>query len=148
MIAVADIAGLLDRRSRKFEDHIFSLGQEVMKDEDDKTPAAQELSLILDEAYSPANCDQRPMFASFYEDFYDDLSDPTDTLWPNKLRDRLGLYQLNQWEPALPIKVFLFRYAVQELPRLPNQADQRPLAIPVVLDHRLFPAFCPAPNEL
>lgn len=44
--------------------------------------------------------------------------------------------------------MFLFRYPVRVLPHRPGQAATRPIAVPVVIDHRLSEAFCPAPGGL
>ena len=90
--------------------------------------------------------DRRPMWASFWEDVYD-LFEPAKTQdstgWPNELRDRLGLYHL---DPAIrPIHVFVFRYAVSDLPTFTEDRNLRPMAVPTVLDGQFGEAFCPAP---
>lgn len=145
LVSVADIAWL----SKESEDYIYSLGEEVIADSRENNPARQALSRILEEAYTGPDCQHRPVFAAFYEDFLDELRDPANTEWPNRLRDRLGLYHINQWQPGgLPRRVFLFRYAVRDIPRHPREADRRPIALPVVIDHRFSEAFCPAPREL
>lgn len=144
MIPVNDLAWL----SGDNEDAIFRLGQQCLRDRGD-TRAAEALDLVLDEAFTGGGkCDHRPVFAAFYEDFIDELSDPDDTTWPNRLRDRLGLYHLNQWSRPFPRRVFLFRYSVRELPARQGEPERRPIALPTVLDHRLAEAFCPAPREL
>lgn len=148
LVPVSDLAWLA-RALEDDENKIFSLGEQVMADPSDTNPAWQELSRILEEAYTGEDCQHRPVFASFYEDFLDELNDPANMSWPNQLRDRLGLYHINQWQKGgLPRRVFLFHYKVREIPRHPGKADSRPLAVPVVIDHRLFEAFCPAPHEL
>jgi len=145
LVPVADIAWL----SGENEALIYRLGEEVISDRRPGNPARNELSRILDEAYLGPRCDHRPLFAAFYEDFLDELSDPTNPSWPDRLRDRLGLYHINQWQSGgLPRRVFLFRYSVRDLPRHPSEPDRRPIAVPVVLDHKLTPVFCPAPREL
>lgn len=145
LVSVADIAWL----SNESEDYVFSLGEEVIADSRENNPARRELSRILEEAYTGPTCQHRPVFAAFYEDFLEALRDPANTSWPNELRDRLGLYHINQWQPGgLPRRVFLFRYAVRDIPRHPGEADRRPIALPVVIDHRFSEAFCPAPREL
>lgn len=143
LVSVADIAWF----SREKEDRIFSLGEQAMADLREDNPARQELSRIFGEACS--GCQHRPVFAAFYEDFLDELRDPANIAWPNQLRDRLGLYQINQWrQGGLPRRVFLFLYAAKDIPRHPGEADRRPIAIPVVIDQELFEAFCSAPREL
>jgi hypothetical protein len=144
MIAVADIAWLSGQK----EDYVYTLGEQVIRDPKPGNPAYGDLAMILEEVFLGVKCDHRPVFAAFYEDFLDELRDPTDASWPNRLRDRLGLYHLNQWFGPLPRRVFLFRYAVREIPRRRGDADRRPIALPAVLDHRLAEAFCPAPREL
>ena len=144
MVAVSDIAW----RSGRREEEIFALGEQVIRDPVRPTTAGDVLAIILEEAFLGPMCDHRPVFAAFYEDFLDDVRDPVDTTWPNKLRDRLGLFHINQWLRPLPRHVFLFRYTVRELPRLQGDLERRPIAVPGVLDHRLSEAFCPAPQEL
>jgi hypothetical protein len=145
IVPVADIEFLSGERGKD----IFSLGEKWAADPTAGNPAAAELSRIFANAYISRHCKHRPAFAAFYEDFLDELRDPANTDWPNRLRDRLGLYHLNQWlAGGLPLPVFLFRYRVKEIPRHPGEADRRPIAIPVVIDSKLFEAFCPAPLEL
>lgn len=146
MIAVADLAWL----SGRAEDEIFALGEQAVRDPSVTNLARAELELILEDAFLGPKCDHRPVFAAFYEDFLDELRDPTSTAWANQLRDRLGLYHLNQWFGPSPRRVFLFRYAVRDLPRRQGaaEADRRPIALPTVLDHRFAEAFCPSPKEL
>ena len=145
MVAVTDLAWLCgDNEAR-----IFSLGEQVVPDPTGSSRAHHELSQILEEAYVSPKCDHRPLFAAFYEEFLDDLRDPASLSWANKLRDRLGLYHLNQWQSGgLPLRVFLFRYPVKDIPRRLGEPDRHPMSIPVVLDHRLSEAFCPVPREL
>lgn len=119
-----------------------------MRGPNPQSAASGDLAIILEEAFLGPKCDHRPVFAAFYEDFLEALRDPADTTWPDHLRDRLGLYHLNQWSSPFPRRVFLFRYAVREIPRRQGDADRRPIAVPAVLDHRLAEAFCPAPREL
>lgn len=144
MVAVSDIASL----SGHDEDRIFALGEQIVRDPVRHITATDDLAIILEEAFLGPRCDHRPIFAAFYEDFLNELRDPADTNWPNKLRDRLGLYHINQWASPFPRRVFLFRYSVREIPRRQGDADRRPIALPAVLDHRLAEAFCPAPREL
>lgn len=143
LVAVADIAEL----SREKAGKIFSLGEQVMANPHQDSPARQALSGIFEDAFVESQ--HRPVFAAFYEDFLEELRDPANRNWANRLRDRMGLYHISQLSPGgLPRPVFLFRYKVRDLPRHPREADRRPIAIPVVIDHRLFEAFCPAPREL
>ncbi len=145
VVPVSDLEFLSGER----EEHIFNMGEQVLADGSHRSLAWYELSRILTKAYTSRECKHRPTFAAFYEDFLTDLRDPVNADWPNRLRDRLGLYHINQWLPGgLPRRVFLFRYRVKEIPRHPGEADRRPIAVPVVLDGRLFEAFCPAPQEL
>ena len=143
VVPVSDIAS----RSRGNKDHIYTLGERVVRDPSPANPAWNDLAIILEEAFGP-KCDHRPVFAAFYEDFLEELRDPADTSWPNRLRDRLGLYHLNQWATPFPCRVFLFHYRVREIPWRRGDSARRPIAIPTVLDHRLAQAFCPAPKEL
>ena len=145
MIPSTDIA----RLSRHSEDHIFSLGEQTLADPRHDSPAWRELSLILEEVFTGPLCQHRPVFAAFYEDFLNELREPSNPVWANRVRDRLGLYHINQWLPGgLPRRVFLFRYSVKDIPRHRGTAEQRPIALPVVIDQRLSEAFCPAPREL
>lgn len=145
LVAVTDVSWLSGHR----EDHIYSLGDQVITNSTGAVSARQELSQILEEAYTSPRCDHRPVFAAFYEDFLDELRDSASTSWPNRLRDRLGLFHLSQLHPnRLPHRVFLFRYPVRDVPRKPGDPDRRPMTVPVVLDHRLSESFCPAPHEL
>ncbi len=150
LVPAADIAWLLEgKESRENEEYIYSLGESIVADRRETNPAWQELSFLLEEAYTGPRCQHRPVFAAFYEDFIDDLNDPANTGWPNKLRDRMGLYHINQWQTGgLPRRVFLFRYAVKELPRFRGEGDRRPMAVPAVIDHRLCEVFCPTPREM
>ena len=141
---VADIAW----RAGRNEDEVFALGQQVVRDPNPRSAASGDLAMILEEAFLGPKCEHSPVFAAFYEDFLDALRDTADTTWPDCLRDRLGLYHLNQWSSLFPRRVFLFRYAVREIPRRQGDAERRPIALPAVLDHRLAEAFCPAPREL
>lgn len=144
MVPVSDLAWL----SRQNENYIYSLGEQVVGNPSPANPARDDLAIILEEAFFGGRCDHRPVFAAFYEDFLEELRDPTDTSWPNRLRDRLGLYRLSQWATPFPCRVFLFHYRVREIPWQLGDPDRRPIAIPTVLDHRLAEAFCPAPKEL
>lgn len=145
VIPASDLAYL----AQENEARIFSLGEQVVVNPSASGPAHQELSRIFDEAFYGPRCDHRPVFAAFYDDFLNELRDPEDVAWAGQLRDRLGLYHINQWQVGgLPRRVFLFRYQVRELPRHPGDSERRPIAIPMVLDHRLSEAFCPAPQEL
>lgn len=92
-------------------------------------------------------CDLRPVFASFYADHEDLLSDTPPADWADRLRDRLGLAHLapDARRPAIPILVF--RYPVSAVPRRLGLRGRKPLATPTVLDGELSPAFCPAPPE-
>jgi hypothetical protein len=146
LVQVPDISAILNLRE---EEDIFSLGEQVVADKRHDNPAWQKLSLIFREAQMLS--DYRPVFAAFYEDFLDELRDQANTSWADQLRDRVGLYHINQDQiGGLPRRVFLFQYKVQELPHHTEAAarNRRPLAVPVVLDHRLSEAFCPAPREL
>lgn len=135
-------------RSGKTENEIFALGEQVVADPRPSNPAHDALAMILEEAFQGPNCDHRPVFAAFYEDFQEELRDPAALDWPNQLRDRLGLYHISQWYAPFPRRVFLFRYAVRDIPRRKGDPGHRPIALPGVLDHRMAAAFCPAPREL
>ena len=142
MVSVEDLATM----ARTPADTLFELGERVSSSGQRGTPDEQKLSDLLEEAYLGDRCDRRPVFAAFYEDLQDDLAKPD---WANRLRDRLGLYHLNEGQRGgLPRRVFLFWYRVRELPRRPGRTSTRPLAVPSVLDHRMNEAFCPAPAAL
>ena len=144
VMSVSDLAWLSGRNA----DDIFALGEQVLRDPNPRSTFRAELAIILEEAFLGPKCDHRPVFAAFYEDFLEALRDPADTTWPDRIRNRLGLYHLNQWSSPFPRRVFLFRYAVREIPRRQGDPDRRPIALPTILDHRLAEAFCPAPREL
>ena len=142
VVLAKDIARMAD------EDvgYVWSMGEAWVRDRQKTNPARNELARILDQAAHSDKCDHRPVFAAFYEDLVDDLKQAD---WPDRLRNRLGLYHINQWyPPGLPARVFLFRYPVEDLPRKRGETERRPLAVPSVLDHRFSEAFCPAPTGL
>ena len=147
LVSVADLAWMANQS----EDYVFTLGEQAIADPRTGNPALLALSVVLETAFTGSKCQHRPVFASFYEDFLAEFRDPANTDWPNRLRDRLGLFHINQWLPGgLPRRIFLFKYAVRDIPRHPGpeEAERRPITVPVVCDHRLFEAFCPAPREL
>jgi hypothetical protein len=150
LVPVADIA-FLSRRPGQ-ENDIFALGQEVALNPSKDTSARRKLTDVFDDAYNITNglCDHRPLFAALYDDFYrNELADPSDASWANRVRNRLGMYRLSQLDVrGLPHQVFLFKYPVRELPVHSGTKGVRPLAIPGVIDHRFSEAFCPAPLEL
>jgi len=88
--------------------------------------------------------DNRPVFATYWEDAQSVLADPKPG-WAEELRDRLGLVH---YEPAQKsggeMDVIVFRYPVRLIPRL-NRTGPRMLLRPTVLDSRLSQAFCTAP---
>jgi hypothetical protein len=142
IVPVKDIAQMAD------EDvgYVWNMGEAWVRDRQKTNPARNELARILDQAAHSDKCDHRPVFAAFYEDLADELKQSD---WPDRLRNRLGLYHINQWNPpGLPARVFLFRYPVEDLPRKRGETERRPLAVPSVLDHRFSEAFCPAPSGL
>lgn len=144
LVSVSDLAW----QSRRNEKDIFTLGEKVLADSRTDTPEARELTWIFEEAFAGRDARHRPVFAAFYEDFINELASTTPE-WANHLRDRLGLYHVSQLHPnGLPRRIFLFRYTVREIPRHSGTASTRPIALPGVIDHRLFEAFCPAPREL
>jgi hypothetical protein len=93
--------------------------------------------------------DLSPVWATFWEDVKRIFGNsPTDDIpdWPDKLRDWAGLYHLDPAGRVGEVPLFVFRYAVGELPRLKGERERRPLAVPTVLDGRLSEAFCPSPK--
>ena len=95
--------------------------------------------------------DSRPIWAGFWQNLADIApADPTQAPlnWADEMRDRLGLYHLNP--PDLmrdEIPVFVFRYAVKELPYLTGkERGLRPVGVPTVLDGAFSVAFCPVPK--
>lgn len=88
--------------------------------------------------------DNRPTFASYWEDAQSILADPRSG-WAEELRDRLGLLH---YEPARKsgreMEVIVFRYPVRLIPRF-DRSSPRLLLRPTVLDAALSEAFCTAP---
>jgi len=115
-------------------------------------PVEPELEDRLDATLHAWNqqCDLRPTYASFLVDHESLLSESPEggePDWADRLRDRLGLYHLAPSGPARPRPIFVFRYEVGSVPARKGLGQDRPLAVPGVLDSRLSPAFCPAPRD-
>jgi len=95
--------------------------------------------------------DARPVFAGLFDDFeslFGDEPSVDQSDWPDRLRDRLGLYHL---DPALrrdhSIDIVVFQYLVREIPNVTGQRLLRLLVTPTVLDAQHSLAFCPVPRE-
>jgi hypothetical protein len=109
---------------------------------DDRSNASLRSELDDSLAVVSDKLDLRPVFAAFFEDVKDDLASSD---WADRLRDRMGLTHFNPM-PAAPVPVVLLSYKVKDVPPFSDGRDERPLAVPSVLDSRFFPAFCPAPG--
>ncbi len=152
VVPVDDIASMArsqpDQMFDLDKDQLFDLGKRVIANPHD-AEARRDLKFVFDEAFNGPINDHRPMFAAFYQDLHDELAALPNDQWANRLRNRLGLLHISQlYAPGLPRRVFIFRYEVREIPTHPGQSDRRPLALPLVIDHKLFPAFCPAPGGM
>lgn len=114
------------------------------------TPAAERLgpqiTSVLD-AWT-AQLDLRPVYAAFWEDAKDLLTDgPAD--WADQLRDRLGVYELAPNGRNGEIPIVVFRYPVRHVPKFRgSRPTLRLLAVPTVFDGQFCEAFCPAPKGL
>lgn len=87
----------------------------------------------------------RPVYAGFLEYFADFLGatrtqDKPD--WADELRDLLGLYHL-----VAGTRIVVFRYLVQDIPKVKGRPDLHPLTAPTVLDQDHSEAFCPSPGN-
>ncbi|MCP4654086.1 MAG: hypothetical protein GY856_01575, partial [bacterium] len=91
--------------------------------------------------------DLRPAYVAFLAEHVELFQKhPAD--WADTLRDRLGLAHLDPGDRGR-LDVILFKYPVGAVPNCRGLRDQRPLAVPTVLDTSLSSAFCPAPrNEI
>ncbi len=95
--------------------------------------------------------DARPVYAGFWSEVADlfDEEDPgrDNPEWADLVRDRLGLLHRVPAAAGESLHVLLFRYPVQDVPRLAGESrERRPLVPPTVLDGELSEAFCPAPR--
>jgi hypothetical protein len=109
-------------------------------------PARARMDDILHEFAK--NCDLRPVFAAFWQDLSTvfgtaPTNDPPG--WADTLRDQCGLSHLDPGTRGIPIPVLIFRYPVEDVPRLRGALGTQPLVPPTVLDSHPFPPFCPAP---
>lgn len=90
----------------------------------------------------------RPMFATFLNDFGGDLTSLIQTDWPHDLRDRLGLSHL-AGSPVRPVPVALVCYQLDEVRQARQMAAKKgataSFARPTVLDSEMSAAFVPAP---
>lgn len=89
-------------------------------------------------------CDNRPLFAAFWEEAKGALQNLGDG-WPDELRDRMGLVHYDPHYRGAPIPVVVFAYRVSLIPK--GRADLRLLVRPSVLDGSLNPAFYTAPPK-
>jgi hypothetical protein len=86
--------------------------------------------------------DNRPVFASFWENARELLDDPAAD-WANSVRDKLGLAHLDP-DARLRgdgIRIMAFRYPAALIPR-GSRREPRLVARPTVLDGSLSTAFC------
>lgn len=125
---------------------IFLLGEQFVNNTKQKNPAKDKLTEIFDLMDKNPHSKHRPVFAAFYEDFFDELNNSTNTEWPNQLRDKMGLYHIPT--VGTSCRIFLFLYKVREIPWFLTETFRRPIAVPVVFDQQLYSAFCPVPLEL
>lgn len=109
------------------------------------SPRAAEFDDILTSWQQGRDLDNRPVFAAFWNNATELLTDPGPG-WPDELRDRLGLAHLTPGARCRHdgIPILVFRYAAATIPRVP-QSPLRFVARPTVLDGSLSPAFCTSP---
>ncbi len=133
-------AGFVARSALVASDRLIEMCEEVVQ--------ANQYGTVTDththlDAYLQAwqdRSDNRPIYASFWDDAKDLLDPPTDG-WPGELRDRLGLIHLSaQLRPSVDtFDVLLFRYSVGRVPKI--DTNRRAILRPTVLDGSLSPAF-------
>ncbi len=89
--------------------------------------------------------DRRPTFAGFWGEV-EDLLNPHQPDWANRLRDRFGLGHLDPIGSGGEIPVALFRYRLSDV--LAYYKDERYVtATPTVLDSELSSFFFPTPEH-
>lgn len=141
LVRVENVKRISEKAERTVDD-LMALAEKVISGSGPDTAPFQELHSALYRWNSRREL--RPAYVVFWEDVRDVLDESAD-IWPDRLRDRLGLCHYDP--PARePIPIFVFRYEVKSLPKLRNRGDARPLAVPTVLDGPFSPAFCPAPK--
>ena len=129
----------------RFGDEVTVLFDTVERFINDRNDAAQrdvmEQFLYNCNLYS----DRRPTFAGFWGEV-EDLFDPNQPDWANRLRDRFGLGHLDPLDSGSEIPVVLFRYRLSDV--LACYTDERyVMAAPTVLDGDLSPFFFPTPQN-
>lgn len=139
MVKAERIADLLDQ-PRSDPTAFLGLCRAFLADPSD-TRIRQELDDNL--AVLSEKLDLRPVFSAFFQDVRDEFDEPD---WADRLRNRMGLAHISP-SPSGPAPVVVFRYAVKEVPPFSGRRDDRPLAVPSVLDSMFFPSFCPAPSD-
>jgi hypothetical protein len=87
--------------------------------------------------------DQRPQYATTWEEVDDILADETSPDWAEHLRDRLGLGDYDPGAGGEPIPVLLMRYTVAEASAV--WEGQGHPAVPTMLDGPLSRFFYPTP---
>ncbi|KAA9376025.1 hypothetical protein F5972_25255 [Microbispora cellulosiformans] len=88
----------------------------------------------------------RPMRAFLWEDLESVLSRLEDG-WPDKLRDRLGMIELDPMRrrPGLGIDICVFRYSIKRVPK--GLTGRRLVLRPTIFDEVLSEAFCTSPPK-
>lgn len=130
------------------EELLLSIARSVMAARDKDAvdgEAGEQLQAFLD--LWNRTCDLRPTYVSFHADHEELLRERgrKHPDWPNRLRDRLGLYHLDPGSRGGPLHVLVFRYQVSKVPKQREWKSGYPLAVPTVLDMKPSRAFCPAP---
>lgn len=148
LLRVLSARSLASRAGRP-EQEIVEAGREMIRARAAKREPDARQKQVFDGALGKWNkaCDLRPCFATFYATHEDLLkARPDDDMagWADELRDRLGLAHLDPRARG-EISILVFRYAVRDVPKR-KLSRLKPLAVPSVLDGRMSPAFCPAPN--
>lgn len=97
--------------------------------------------------------DWRPAYAAFWGEIKDIFEPTIDPDWPDRLRDRLGLLNLDPTQKGMtqnsPIPVILMRYSVEDVLDEDTLGESTSsFALPTVLDGELSKAFCPSPSSL
>ena len=87
----------------------------------------------------------RPVYAGFHEHFANFLgATPAQDKpgWADELKDLLDFYHL-----VAGTRIVVFRYRVQDIPKVKGAPNDRSLTAPTVLDQDYSEAFCPSPGN-
>jgi len=146
LLRVLSGVSLASRTGRPLQE-IVDAGHELARARAEKRLPALRHEQAFDAALGKWNkaCDLRPCFATYSAD-PEKLFEAHPDDWADEIRDRLGLGHLDPRTRG-EIPILVFRYAVGEVPKR-KTTRLKPLVVPSVLDGRMNPAFCPAPNGL